>query len=116
MMHLNRLLGTGILSRAAGRFLILLTVLMILGSFAAASGEEGFSINNVSQATDAELEDALMLLNECRADGDPEELTDALEDMKALAGDYRGLAGDIPELAALADQLEMAADMALGNL
>ena len=59
MMHLNRLLGTGILSRAAGRFLILLTVLMILGSFAAAFGEEGFSINNVSQATDAELEDAL---------------------------------------------------------
>ena len=64
----------------------------------------------------AEFEDALMLLNECRADGDPEELTDALEDMKALAGDYRGLTGDIPELAALADQLEMAADMALGNL
>ncbi len=64
----------------------------------------------------AELEDALMLLGECRSDDDPEELSDALEDLKALAGDYRALSGDIPEIAALADQLEMAAEMALGNL
>ena len=64
----------------------------------------------------AEFEDALMLLGEYRGDDDPEELSDALEDLKALAGDYRALSGGIPEIAALADQLEMAAEMALGNL
>ncbi len=64
----------------------------------------------------AEFEDALMLLGECKSDDDPEALSDALEDLKALAGDYRALSGDIPEAAALADQLQMAADMALGNL
>ena len=64
----------------------------------------------------AELEDALLLLNECKKGDDPEELADALEDLRALAGDYRGLADGIPALASLADQLEMAAGMALGNL
>jgi len=64
----------------------------------------------------AEFEDALMLMNESKAGDDPEALTDALEDLKALAGDYRALSGDIPEIAALADQLEMAAGMALDNL
>ena len=63
-----------------------------------------------------DLNAELMLLGECKSDDDPEALSDALEDLKALAGDYRALSGDIPEAAALADQLQMAADMALGNL
>lgn len=64
----------------------------------------------------AEFEDALLLLSECKSDDDPEALADALEDLQALAGDYRALSGSVPELANLAEQLDMAAGMALGNL
>ncbi|MBR1820421.1 MAG: hypothetical protein IJ769_02230 [Clostridia bacterium] len=63
----------------------------------------------------AELEDALLLLGELKKE-DGEELAGALEDIQALAEDYRALADQIPALAGLAGQLDMAADMALGNL
>ena len=56
----------------------------------------------------AELEDALMLLGELGRGGDPDELTDALEDARALAGDYRALTARVPALAALVDRLEKA--------
>jgi len=57
----------------------------------------------------AELEDALMLLSDIdpRDEGWEEELSDALEEIRALAGDYRKTG--IPGAKALADQLEQAA-------
>ena len=64
----------------------------------------------------AELEDALLLLGELKRDDGPEEFEGVLEDIRALAGDYRAMADRVPALSALADQLEMAAGMALGNL
>ena len=56
----------------------------------------------------AEFEDALMLLSEIdpREDGWREELADALEELRALAGDYRRTG--IPGAEALADELEAA--------
>ncbi len=92
------------------RFGELLDDLDALAECCAGEAAEDFSDLN------AELEDALLLLSECKPDDDPEALTDALEDLKALAGDYRALAGGVPGLSHLADQLDMAADMALGNL
>ena len=57
----------------------------------------------------AELEDALMLLSDIdpRETGWEEELSDALEEIRALAGDYRQTG--IPGAKALADKLEQAA-------
>ena len=57
----------------------------------------------------AELEDALMMLSEIdsRDAGWEEELSDALEEIRALAGDYRK--AGIPAAKALADRLEQAA-------
>lgn len=57
----------------------------------------------------AELEDALMMLSEIdsRHAGWEEELSDALEEIRALAGDYRK--AGIPAAKALADRLEQAA-------
>jgi hypothetical protein len=57
----------------------------------------------------AELEDALMMLSEIdyRDAGWEEELSDALEEIRALAGDYRKVG--IPAVKALADRLEQAA-------
>ncbi len=66
----------------------------------------------------AELEDALLLLRELKpddADG-AEEQADTLEDLKALAEDYRQLAGSVPGLSELADRLDMAATLALNSL
>ena len=56
----------------------------------------------------AELEDALMLLSDIdpREAGWEEERSDALEEIRALAGDYRKTG--IPGVKALADQLEQA--------
>ena len=62
----------------------------------------------------AELEDALLLLDELK-DSDAEELTGALEDIRALAEDYRALAERAPDLSDCAGRLAMAADMALSN-
>ena len=64
----------------------------------------------------AEFEDALMLLGEWKPGDDPEELAGTLEDLRALAGDYRALPGGAQGLADLAGQLEQAADAALGGL
>lgn len=57
----------------------------------------------------AELEDALMMLSEIdsRDAGWEEELSDALEEIRALAGDYRKVG--IPAAKALGDRLEQAA-------
>ena len=57
----------------------------------------------------AEFEDALMLLSEIdpREAGWQEELNDALEGLRALAGDYRRTGA--PGVEALAEQLERAA-------
>lgn len=56
----------------------------------------------------AELEDALMMLGELDPrDGDyDEDLEDALEELRALAGDYQRLAGAIPGVADLARRME----------
>ncbi len=56
----------------------------------------------------AELEDALAMLGEFRPGDDADEIADALEDVRALAGDYRGLTSKVPELTPLADRLEKA--------
>ena len=59
----------------------------------------------------AELEDALLMLSDIdpREEGWQEELSDTLEDLRALAGDYRrtGIAG----VDALAAKLEQAAEV-----
>ena len=57
----------------------------------------------------AEFEDSLMLLSEIdpREPGWEDELSDALEDLRALAGDYRR--AGIPGADALAARLEQAA-------
>ena len=59
----------------------------------------------------AEFEDSLVMLLEIspRDEDWQEELSDALEDLRALAGDYRKLAGAIPGVEALALRLEQAA-------
>ena len=56
----------------------------------------------------AELEDALMMLSDIdpRESGWEAELSEALEEIRALAGDYRKTG--IPGVKALADQLEQA--------
>lgn len=61
----------------------------------------------------AEFEDALMMLSDIdpREEGWREELSDALECLRTLAGDYRMLAGDIPGVGALAERIETAADV-----
>ena len=66
----------------------------------------------------AELEDAILMLNEFKADDEDlvEELGDQMDHLKFLAGDYRKLAGEIPALAELTDRLETAADMAMNEL
>lgn len=55
----------------------------------------------------AELEDALMLLAELREDDADfdEQLDDALDEIAALAGDYRALGRRAPGLDALAERL-----------
>ena len=64
----------------------------------------------------AEFEDALLLLDEWKPGDDADELADALDDLRALAGDYRALSGRVPGLADLAERLNTAADAALGSL
>ena len=66
----------------------------------------------------AELEDALMLLAEARPEDEDwrEELEDALEELDALAADYRALSGGVGEIGALALKLEQAVRMAAEGL
>ena len=86
----------------------------VLGELDALAGtcEEPEALEDLN----AEFEDALILLSEIdpREDGWQEELSDALEELRALAGDYRGTG--VPGVAALADRLEAASDMAAGSL
>lgn len=58
----------------------------------------------------AEFEDALMMLSDInpREEGWEEELSDTLEDVRALAGDYRKTG--IPGVEGLAAKLEQAAE------
>ena len=64
----------------------------------------------------AELEDALFMLSQIRADdGDAaEELEDTLEEIKALAGDYAAL--DVEGVGEIAARLSMAAEMAMNSI
>ena len=65
----------------------------------------------------AELEDALLLISEIRPEADDwrEELTDALEALRALASDYRGLADTLPQITQYAARLEAVADEAMAE-
>ncbi len=78
---------------------------------AGAGGEELEELN-------AEMEDALMLLAEAHPeDGDwREEVEDALEELDALAADYRALSGAVDGLGALALKLDQAVRTAAGAL
>ena len=62
--------------------------------------------SEVLEDLNAEFEDTLILLSEInpREDGWEEEFSDALEALRALAGDYRRTG--IPGVEALADKLE----------
>ena len=91
------------------RFYGILAALDELADGAAASSEDLEDLN-------AELEDALMLIDALKPEDEREELLEALEDVRALAGDYQALAKDEPRVAVLARQLAMAADMAISNL
>ena len=59
----------------------------------------------------AEFEDALMLLAELDPDAEREEYADALEAIRALAGDYRGTG--VEGVEALATNMEGIVDLAL---
>lgn len=79
----------------------------VLAELDALSEESGSP--EVLEDLNAELEDALMMLSDInpRDAGWEEELSDALEEIRALAGDYRKVG--IPGAEALADKLEQAA-------
>ena len=81
------------------------TVLSELDALAGACGSP-----EALEDLNAEFEDALMLLSELdpREEGWREELSEALEGLRALAGDYRTMAGDIPGVMALAERIEAA--------
>lgn len=78
----------------------------VLAGLDALSAESGSP--EALEDLNAELEDALMLLSDIdpREAGWEEELSDAMEEIRSLAGDYRKTA--IPGVKALADQLEQA--------
>lgn len=64
----------------------------------------------------AQLEDALFLL-ECVEDEDAaEEYEGALEEILSLAGEYRALCAEVPHLQERAQELSSAAEMARLNL
>ncbi len=79
----------------------------VLAELDALSGECGSP--DELEDLNAELEDALMMLSDIdpRQAGWEEELSDTLEDIRALAGDYRRTG--IPAARALAVKLEQAA-------
>ena len=78
----------------------------VLAELDALSAESGSP--EALEDLNAELEDALMLLSDIdpRESGWEEELSDALEEIRALAGDYRKTG--IPGAQPLADKLEQA--------
>lgn len=73
----------------------------------ALDGGEAESLEDLN----AEFEDTLMLFDELGGEDAREELDDALEELDALAGDYRALAGRIDGVGALAERLDMAAQL-----
>lgn len=89
-------------------------ILAELDALAAARSGDAEALEDLN----AEFEDALLLLGELDLrEGDwREELDDALEELRSLAGDYRALAGEDSKLAELANRLGMAVDMAAGSL
>lgn len=92
----------------------------LLSDLDAFSEEAELSADDAEALDDlnAELEDAILLLSQIRADGDDwrDELSDALEEIEALAADYRALSARAPGLDALAGRLEMAVRLAADNL
>ena len=66
----------------------------------------------------AELEDALLMLGEIKPEGEDwrEELSETLEEIRALAEDYERLSPRAPEVESLASRLRSTADMAVNNL
>ena len=64
----------------------------------------------------AELEDSLMLLDELRKEDDREALTEALEDLEALCGDYAALYDRFEGLENITRRLWLTAEMAHKNL
>lgn len=80
----------------------------VLAELDALCGRCGADSAEALEELNAELEDALLLLEEIHpGEGDwREELDDALEEFSALAGDYRRLGDGIPGLEALARRLE----------
>jgi len=65
----------------------------------------------------AEFEDALLLLGELKPQDEDfdEDLADTLEELRALAGDYRALSESLPDVAEPARRLEMAVALAEGG-
>ena len=72
----------------------------------------------VLEEANAEFEDALFMLDGIDMNGGDwrEEVADALEELEAMAGDYRKLAGRSESLASLVDRLDMAVQLARGSL
>lgn len=66
----------------------------------------------------AEMEDALALLNEINPaeEGWEEEAEDALDEFESLCDDYQALAQDAPGIAAEVQRLKMNLDMAQANI
>lgn len=95
-----------------GRFEEILKELDALADAVDGDGAEEFEDLN------AEFEDTLMMLEELKPDG-PDfagELGEVLEDLRALAGDYRRHSAGLPEVADCARRLEMVAEMAEGSV
>lgn len=66
----------------------------------------------------ADFEDALFVIECIDADDEDwrEAFSDALEELKDLCDAYRKLSSEVPELAAEAERLDMAVQMAQANL
>ena len=73
----------------------------------ALDGEDADDVEELN----AELEDALLLLCELKPQDEDfdDDLADALEELRALAGDYRALSRRVPGVAGPARRLELAA-------
>ena len=90
----------------------------ILAGFDALAEKCDADTSEVMEDFNAELEDALILLAELRpgeADS-AEDFVDTLEDIRALAGDYRRQFGDMPGVAQLAQRLEEAVETSVVDL
>ena len=75
---------------------------------------DGFEMDEELEELNAQLEDALFLM-ECSGD-DAEELQGAIEEIDGLLAEYRALSGRRPELCQKVLELGMAVEMADRNL